>query len=412
MRRVVVTGLGAVTPLGNDVASTWEGLVNGRSGVDRVTRFDASGYAVQIGAEVRGFSTDGWIPPKEARHMDLATKLGTVAGLQAWRDAGLELTEETAEDAGVIMGSGAGGVRLLLEQAKVLEERGADRVSPFLMPHMIADTSSGILAIMLGAQGPNHAIVSACATGAHAIGEAAEVIRRGDARVMLCGGTEGGSISPLFFAGFINMRALADRNDEPQRASRPFDRERNGFVLAEGAAALVLEELEHARARGARIYAELIGYGNRNDAFHMVAQREAGAGAVLTMRAALRNARIQPEEVDYVNAHGTSTPMNDRFETMALKVVFGDHAWRLAISSNKSMIGHAMGAAGAIEALSTVLTVYHGIIPPTINLDYPDPECDLDYVPRVAREQRVRVAMSNSFGLGGHNGCLVFRRFE
>jgi beta-ketoacyl-acyl-carrier-protein synthase II len=415
VRRVVVTGLGAVTPLGNDVASTWAGLVAGRSGIGTVTQFDPTGYAVRIGGEVRGFSTDGWIPPKEARHLDRTTKLGVVAGLQAWRDSGLEVREAEAEAVGIIFGTGAGGVRTLLDNLKVLDERGPDRVSPFLMPHFVCDTTSGVLAILLGAQGPNHAIVSACATGTHAVGEAFEIIRRGDAQVMVAGATEGASITPIFYAGFINMKALAQNNEEPERASRPFDRDRDGFVLAEGAAALVLEELEHARARGARIYCELAGYGNRNDAFHMVAQREAGEGGAKAMRAALRSAYeqtgLQPDQIDYVNAHGSATPMNDKFETLAIKSVFGAHAYRLAISSNKSMIGHAMGAAGTIEALATVLTVYHGIIPPTINLEHPDPDCDLDYVPNVAREQRVRAAISNSFGLGGHNGTLIFQRF-
>ncbi len=410
-RRVVVTGLGAVTPVGNDVPSTWESLVNGRSGIGRITLFDPSPFSVQIAGEVKGFDPTPHINPKELRHMDRSVQFALVAANEAVADAGLDIRAGDPFEVGIIFGSAAGGVSQILRQQKVLDERGPSRVNPFFLPHMLADTASGVLAISLGAEGPNMAVVSACSTGGHAIGEAMELIRRGDASVVICGGAEA-PILPVILAGFINMRVLASGNGDPEKACRPFDARRDGFVISEGAAVLVLEELEHALKRGARIYAEIVGYGAGNDAYHLVAPRDMGEGAAKVMRMALRKSGLRPEEVDYINAHGTGTPLNDEFETTAIKSVFNDHARRLAVSSTKSMSGHTMGAAGALEAIVCVLAIRDNIIPPTINYEVPDPKCDLDYVPGVARPQEVRVAMSNSFGLGGHNSCLIFRKFE
>ncbi|MBI4491470.1 MAG: beta-ketoacyl-ACP synthase II [Chloroflexi bacterium] len=406
-RRVVVTGIGAVTPLGNSMAATWQGLLAGRSGIGPITQFDTSGFAVRFAGEVKDFDPRGAINPKELRHLDRSTQFALVAAREAIAEAGLEITAENAERVGVVLGTGAGGIRLLLNQQRVLDERGPDRVSPMFLPYFLPDAASGVLAITLGAQGPNMAIASACSTGGHAVGEAFETIRRGDADVVIAGSTEAG-ILPVIFAGFINMRALSTRNEEPEAASRPFDRTRDGFVIAEGAAVMVLEELSCARARGAPIAAEVLGYGSGNDAFHMVAPRDWGAGAAKVVRAALRKAGIAPEQVDYINAHGTSTPLNDKYETQAIKAVFGDHARKLVVSSTKSMLGHMFGAAGAVEAAACVRAIQECCIPPTINYRYPDPECDLDYAPNEARARPVRVAISNSFGLGGHNSCLVF----
>lgn len=409
--RVVVTGLGAVTPVGNTMRETWEALVAGRSGIARITAFDPSALSVQIAGEVKNFHPEELLDIKELRHMDRNVQFAVAAALEAVADAGLDMGAEDPEQVGVIFGSGAGGVGTILAQQKILEERGPRRVSPFFIANMLPDSASGHIAIVLGAQGPNMAVVSACATGGGAVGEAFETIRRGDARVIVSGGTEAG-ILPLFVAGFINMRGLASDNEHPEKACKPFDLRRDGFILSEGAAALILEDLEHAQARGARIYAEVVGYGSGNDAFHMAAPAEGGAGPARTMRMALRKAGLAPEQVDYINAHGTGTQLNDKYETAAIKSVFGEHAYRLAISSNKSMVGHMMGAAGALEAAATVLTIYYGIIPPTINLEVPDPECDLDYVPNVARRADVRVALSNGIGLGGHNSTVAFRRFD
>jgi beta-ketoacyl-acyl-carrier-protein synthase II len=341
--------------------------------------------------------------------MDLSSQYAAVVTREAVADAGLEITPDNAERVGIVFGSGGGGVGRLLEQERLRLERGPERVSPFFLPHFLADSASGILAIALGAMGPNMAVVSACATGAHAIGEAAETIRRGDADVMIAGGTEA-AILPVIVAGFINMRALANGNDCPQRASRPFDLNRSGFVISEGAAAVILESLDHALARGVRIYAEVAGYGSSNDAFHLAAPREHGQGAVQCMRMALRKAGLVPEAVDYINAHGTSTPLNDKYETTAIKEVFGPHAYELAVSSTKSMVGHMMGAAGAVEAVACIKAIDDGVIPPTINYETPDPDCDLDYTPNQASRREVNVAMTNSFGLGGHNSSLVFHK--
>ncbi len=412
MRRVVVTGLGAVTPLGLTAADTWDALVAGRSGIDTVTLFDPTGFGVRIGGEVKGFKPEEHIPAKELRHMDRSSQFAVVAAAEAVADATLDLAPARAARVGMVIGTAAGGVERLLAQQQVLLERGPDRVSPMFLPHFLPDTASGLIAIMLEAEGPNMSVSTACATGTHAVGEAFETIRRDDADVMLAGGTEA-SILPVIFAGFINMRALSTRNDEPQKASRPFDAQRDGFVIGEGAAVLVLEELEHARRRGARVYCEVVGYASGNDAFHLVQPKDRGAGAAKVMRAALdkaaRHVGLRPEEVGYINAHGTSTPYNDRFETMAIKDVFGDHAYRLSVSSTKSMTGHMFGAAGAVEALACVKALQTGCLPPTINYEVPDQECDLDYVPNRARPWAPTAAISNSFGLGGHNSTVVFR---
>ncbi|MDP8921357.1 MAG: beta-ketoacyl-ACP synthase II [Chloroflexota bacterium] len=413
-RRVVVTGMGAVTPLGNTVKATWDGFLAGRSGIGPITMWDASDLEVRFGGEVKSFTAAGAASPKELRQMDRGCQYALVAANESVADAGLEITDANRERVGIVVGTGAGGVVRILEQQGVLETRGPARVAPMFLPYFLPDTSSGVLAIALGAEGPNMAVASACATGTHAVGEGFETIRRDDADVILAGGTEA-SLLKVIVAGFVNMRALATRNEAPERASRPFDKDREGFVIGEGAGILLLEDLDHAKRRGARIYCELVGYGSGNDAFHMVAPSENGVGAARVMRAALRkagaHAGLAPDEVDYINAHGTSTPYNDKFETLAIKDVFGGHARELVVSSTKSMIGHLFGAAGAVEAVACVKAIETGVIPPTINYETPDPDCDLDYAPNVARERRVRAAMSNSFGLGGHNSTVVFRRF-
>jgi len=408
MKRVVVTGVGAVTPVGLDAPSTWASMLEGQSGIGKVTQFDASEYPVQIGGEVKGFDATGRIEPKELRRMDRYAQLAVVSALEAWSDAGLP-RNGLQEEIGVVYGSAAGGLGVLLEQQRVLLERGLRRVSPTFIQNMLTDTASGHIAISLGLRGPNMAVVSACATGSGAVGEAFETVRRGDAPVIVSGGAEA-ALLPVIYAGFCAMRALANHQD-PTQASRPFDRDRNGFVISEGAGALILEELEHARQRDARIYAEVIGYGSSNDAFDMAAPAE-GEGAYLTMRRALRKAEIEPERVDYINAHGTGTPLNDKYETDAIHRVFGKHADRLAVSSTKSMTGHMMGASGAVEAVVCALTIRDQIIAPTINLKTPDPECDLDYVPHEARRSKVNVVLSNSFGLGGHNASVILARYE
>lgn len=410
-RRVVVTGLGAITPLGNDVSSTWDGLTSGRSGIDRISLFDPSSLAVQIDGEVKGFDPLEYVNRKDLRRMDRNVQFAVAAARQAVVDARLCIKSENAESVGVIVGSAIGGIKTMLDQQKVLEERGPTRLSPFFLQNLIPDTASGQVAIYLGAKGPNMAIVSACATGGHALGEAAETIRRGDADAMIAGGTEA-AIVPLVVAGFTVMGALATGDESPQTACRPFDKTRQGFVMAEGSAMLVLEDLEHARRRDAQIYAELVGYGSSNDAYDLAAPADQGEGIARAMRMALRKANVCTEEVDYVNAHGTGTPLNDRFETAAVKAVFGDHAYELAMTSTKSMTGHMMGAAGAVEAMACVLAISTGTIPPTINYRVPDPDCDLDYVPNRARHANVTVALSDSMGLGGHNSCVVLRRFS
>src|SRR5919198_52484 len=413
-RRVVVTGLGAVTPVGNTVADTWSNLLAGCSGIDRLTLFDPSAFSVQIGGEVKNFQPEQLIPSKELRHMDRSAKFALVAAKEAASDAALDMSSVCAERVGIIFGTAAGGVERVLTQQQILLERGPDRVSPMFLPHFLPDSASGLVAIALGAEGPNMAVASACATGSHAVGEGFRTIMHDDADVVIAGGTEA-SILPVIFAGFINMRALSARNDEPHKASRPFDAARDGFVISEGAAVLVLEEMAHAQRRGARMYCEVVGYGSGNDAFHMVQPKEQGAGAAKVMRAALRDATrcagLAREDVGYINAHGTSTPYNDRFETAAIKEVFGAHAWQLAVSSTKSMTGHMFGAAGAVEAFACAKALETGWLPPTINYEVPDPECDLDYVPNTARRWQPTGAMSNSFGLGGHNATLVMRAF-
>jgi len=408
-KRVVITGLGLVTPLGHDVPTTWEALIAGRSGVGPITHFDASEYPARIAAEVKAFDPAALFGRREARRMDRFTQFAMVAAGQALEDSGLTVTDDNAHRVGAVIGSGVGGISAILEQAEVLRERGPRRVSPFLVPMMLPDTAPGQVAISYGLKGPNFAVISACASGANAIGEAAEVIRRGAADAMLAGGAEG-AIVPLAFAGFTVMQAVSTRNDEPERASRPFDATRDGFVMGEGSGVVLLESAAHARARGARIYAELIGYGATADAFHITAPDETGDGAARAMQAALDQAGIPPQQVGYLNAHGTSTVLNDKGETAAIKTVFGDHAYQLAVSSTKSMTGHLLGAAGAIEAIFSVLALTEGVLPPTINYEYPDPECDLDYVPNEARRVLVDVAMSNSFGFGGHNACLILKR--
>ena len=408
--RVVVTGLGAITPVVNDVESTWAGLISGRSGIGAITAFDASAFPTRIGGEVKGFDPAAAVGSKEARRMDRFVQMAVAAAKEALRDAQLEIGVSNAERVGVLMGSGIGGIATLMEQARVLDSRGPDRVSPFLVPMMIVDIVAGQVAIHTGAKGPNFSVVSACATSAHCIGEAFEVIRRGDADAVIAGGSEA-PLVPIGLAGFTSMRALSARNDEPQRASRPFDAERDGFVMGEGAGVLVLESLSSALDRGARIYAELKGYGATGDAYHITAPSEGGEGAMRAMDIALRKAGLAPEDIDYINAHGTSTPLNDRLETMAIRNLFGPRAYDIAVSSTKSMTGHLLGAAGAVEALVCVKAIFHSAIPPTINYEIPDPECDLDYVPNVARETRVRAAMSNSLGFGGHNATLLFTEF-
>jgi beta-ketoacyl-acyl-carrier-protein synthase II len=409
-RRVVVTGLGAVTPVGNDVPSTWEALLAGRSGIGRLTLLDASKYEVDVGAEVKGFEPRG-VSPKEARRMDRYAQFGVAAALEAVDDAGLAKELPLDESAGVVFGCGAGGYTLVEEQSRILRESGPRRVSPFLLTNMIPDAVSGNIAILTGAMGPNMAVVAACATGTAAIGEATEVIRRGDAALMIAGGAEA-PITEILYAAFSAMRAIGI--SEPiEESCRPFDARRNGFVVGEGAGALVLESLEHALSRGARIYAEVEGYGSSNDAFDMVASEESGRGPALAMGMALRKAALAPELVGYINAHGTGTPLNDRVETVAVKRVFGEHARALAISSTKSMTGHMMGAAGAAEAVFTVLALEHQALPPTMHYAQPDPDCDLDYVPNKARPvSGLDYAMSSSIGLGGHNAALIFRRWS
>ena len=409
MRRVAVTGLGAVTPLGNDARSTWDAAVAGRSGIDWIRSFDASEFPVRVAAEVKDFDGSGVVPPKEARRLERNVLLAVAAAREALTDAGLDGFDPAR--VGVVLGSAIGGVTGVLDQADVMRERGADRVSPFFLPNVLVDSASGQVAITLGIRGPNYAVVSACATGSHTVGEGAELIKRGDADVILAGGTEA-CMHPLILAGFCAMRGLAVEDEHPPHASRPFDATRAGFVMGEGACVLLLEELESARGRGATIYAEVLGYGASNDAHHMAQPDPDSVGVAEMMRAALRRADVAPERVGYINAHGTSTPLGDAAETRAIKEVFGDHAYELVVSSTKSVTGHCFGAAGAVEAMMCVLALKEGVIPPTINLRTPDPECDLDYVPNEARRVEVDVALSNAMGLGGHNGCVLLGRYE
>ncbi|MBO9367590.1 MAG: beta-ketoacyl-ACP synthase II [Chloroflexi bacterium] len=406
-RRVVVTGCGCVSPLGNHVAETWKSLLEGRSGVDWITLFDASRHKTRFAAEVKGFDGAALFGSREARRMDRFTQFALAAALEAFEQAGLKPEALDRDRVGVVIGSGIGGISTLLAQVEEMRQRGPERVSPFLIPMMIADSAPATIAIRLGLRGPNMALATACASGANAIGEAAEMIRRGDADVMLAGGAEA-SIVPVAMAALNVMGALSTRNEAPQQASRPFDRQRDGFVMAEGSGMLVLESLDHALARKAPILAELSGYGTSNDAYHISAPAENGAGAALSMRWALEDAGLSPEQIDYINAHGTSTPLNDKSETQAIKSVFGEAAYSIPISSTKSMTGHLLGASGALEAVICVQVLRDQILPPTINYEHPDPECDLDYVPNQARPHPVRHVMSNSFGFGGHNATLIF----
>jgi 3-oxoacyl-[acyl-carrier-protein] synthase II len=409
--RIAITGLGAVTPLGVNVPSTWEGLVAGRSGIGPITHFDATGMRARIAGEVPDFQPEQFMDRKEVRRSDRFVQMATVAAMEALADSGLTIDDRNRAEVGVIVGSGIGGIGTLVDQVNVLQTRGPDRVSPFLIPMYIVDLVAGEIAIRFGAQGPNFSVVSACSTSAHCIGEAAEIIKRGDAVAMIAGGSEAGVV-PIGVAGFAAMRALSERNDEPTKASRPFDAERDGFVMGEGAGIVVIEDLDHAKARGARIYAELLGYGATDDAYHITAPSEGGEGAVRAMRMALRKAGLQPRDVGYVNAHGTSTPLNDKLETEALKTVFGEAAYDLAVSSTKSMTGHLLGAAGVVETIVCVLAIRDECLPPTINYEHPDPECDLDYVPNVARRRRVEAALTNSLGFGGHNSSLIVGRYD
>jgi 3-oxoacyl-[acyl-carrier-protein] synthase II len=406
--RAVVTGLGAVTPLGNDVPSFWTGLMAGRSGVGPITAYDASGEAVRIAAEVKDFDAAAILGRKKARRTDRFTHMALVAADEAVADAGLSFEGNgTDNNVGVILGTGIGGICTLLANADVRSARGSRRVSPLMVPMMMANAAAGEIAIKYGLHGQTMALASACATGNNAIGEAARFIREGSAEVMICGGSES-AVHPLALAALSNMQAVSSRNDEPARASRPFDADRDGFVLGEGAGVLILESLTHAQRRGARIYAEIAGYGTSTDAFHITAPDEDGAGAILSMERALRDAGLEPERIDYLNAHGTSTPLNDATETRAIQKVFGEHAYRLPISSTKSMIGHLMGSAGAVEAVACVKSLETGVIHPTINQEIRDPACDLDYVPNQARETHPLAVLSNSFGFGGHNATIVF----
>ncbi len=408
-KRVVVTGMGVIASLGHNVQDFWSALLAGKCGIDRVTLFDAKDYTCQIGAEVRGFDPATQMDPKEVRRNDRYTHFGFCAAKQATADAKLDMTREDPDRVGVIIGSGIGGMWTIENQHKVLMERGPRKVSPFMIPALISNMCSGLVAIELGARGPNFSIVSACATATHAIGESLRMIRGGEADVMVCGGAEA-AITPLAYAGFCSMKAMSTNNEAPQKASRPFDLNRDGFIMAEGSGILVLESLEHALARGAHVYCEIAGYAATCDAYHITSPDPEGKGLSLAMSRALSDARVTPTDIDYINAHGTSTPYNDKFETLAIKKVFGDYARKVLISSTKSMTGHLLGAAGGVEAVVSVKSIQTGEVPPTINLETPDPDCDLDYVPNVKRSANVRTVLTNNLGFGGQNAALVFRK--
>ena len=408
-RRVVVTGMGMISPLGNDLASSWDGIVNGRSGLGPITSFDASLFTTRIAGEIRGFEPTLYMSPKDVKKMDAFIHYGVAASLMAMEDSGLEVTEENAERIGAIIGAGIGGILGIEEQTAKYIEGGPRKISPFYIPSTIINMLPGQLSIMKGIKGPSFSAVSACATSNHSIGMAMRMIQYGDADVMIAGGAERGS-SPTSVGGFCSMKAMSTRNDDPAGASRPWDKDRDGFVLGDGAGILVIEEYEHAKARGARIYCELAGFGASSDAYHMTAPSENGEGPARCMAMAMKDAKINAEQVEYLNAHGTSTPLGDLAETLAMKRAFGDHAYKTMVSSTKSMTGHLLGAAGGVEAIFSVLAIDKGVIPPTINLENPGEGCDLDYVPNVAREKKIDVAMSNGFGFGGTNGTLVFKR--
>ena len=411
MRRVVVTGMGCVTPVGNNVKDTWESLLSGKSGAGMITHFDASRHKTKFAAEVKGFDPAALFGTRDARKMDRFTQLATTATIEALEQSALKIDDSNRDRVGVVIGTGIGGIGTLMEQADVLRERGPERVSPFLVPMMISDSAPGMLAIRFGVRGPNMAIATACASGNNAIGEALEMIRRGAADAMIAGGSEAALVS-VAMAGMNVMTALSTRNEDPQAASRPFDKDRDGFLMGEGAGILILESLESAQARGANVLAELSGYGTTDDAHHISAPAENGAGAAISMKLALEDAKITIDDVEYINAHGTSTPLNDKSETAAIKTVFGEQAYQIPISSTKSMTGHLLGASGAVEAVFSVLAIREGMLPPTINYQTPDPECDLDYVPNQPRKVSPKHVMSNSFGFGGHNATLVISRYE
>ncbi|WP_409978151.1 beta-ketoacyl-ACP synthase II [Leptolyngbya sp. PCC 6406] len=410
-KRVVVTGLGAVTPLGNDLESYWQGLLAGRSGIGPITQFDASNHAARIAGEVKGFDPLQYLDRKDVKRMDRFAQFAVAASRQALEDAQLQITDLNAEQVGVMIGTGVGGLRVMEEQQEIYLNRGPSRCSPFMVPMMIANMAAGLTAIHTGAKGPNSCPVTACAAGSNAIGDAFRLVQQGYAQAMICGGTEA-AVTPLAVAGFASARALSTRNDDPTAASRPFDRDRDGFVIGEGCGVLILESLEHALSRGARIYGEIVGYGMTCDAYHMTAPVPGGAGAARCIQLALKDAGITPEQVSYINAHGTSTPVNDPTETNAIKTALGAVAHQVAVSSTKSMTGHLLGGSGGIEGVATTLAVARDRIPPTINLANPDEACDLDYVPNQSRQQTVEVALSNSFGFGGHNVTLVFRKYR
>ncbi len=410
-RRVVITGLGMVSPLGIGVEKTWQALVQGKSGVVRITKFDPTGFDTQIAAEVKDFVPENFMEKKEIKRMDIFIQYAMASAMMAMEDAQLPITPQNADRVGVVVGAGLGGLTTIESFHKVLMEKGPGRISPFFIPALIVNEAPGQISIRFGAKGPNSSVVTACATGNHNIGDAWRMIQRGDADAIIAGGVEA-TITPLAVSGFNAMKALSTRNHEPEKASRPFDKDRDGFVMGEGCGIIILEEMNQALDRGAKIYAEIIGYGLNGDAYHITAPAPDGEGAARCMAMALKSAGISPEEVDYINAHGTSTEYNDLYETMAIKAVFKEHAKKLAVSSTKSMTGHLLGGAGGVEAIFTVLTIHRGVIPPTINYDTPDPECDLDYVPNVARMADVRVALSNSFGFGGTNAVLIFKKFE
>jgi 3-oxoacyl-[acyl-carrier-protein] synthase II len=409
-RRVVVTGMACFTPIGNGLEDFWTGLSTGKNGVGPITQFDSSNQKVHFAAEVKDFDALHFIDKKEAKRMDRFTQFGVAASIQALQDAQFVINDLNSEQVGILIGSGVGGIRIMEEQQEILLTKGPDRCSPFMVPMMISNMASGQAAIHTGAKGPNSCTVTACTAGTNAIGDAFRIIQMGHAQAMLCGGTES-AVTPLSIAGFAAARALSTRNDDPEHASRPFDKDRDGFVLGEGCGILLLEELTYAQARGARIYAELVGYAMTCDAYHMTAPVPGHEGAARAMRLALKDANIAPEQLDYLNAHGTSTPGNDANESMAIKTALGDHAYKVSISSTKSMTGHLLGASGGIEAIASVLAMQHDLVPPTINLDNPDELCDLDYTPKVAKARTINYAMSNSFGFGGHNGCLIFKKF-
>jgi 3-oxoacyl-[acyl-carrier-protein] synthase II len=408
---VVITGIGLVSALGLGTRETWAAVLAGHSGVTRVTRFDVSGYAAQIAAEVKGFNPLTWIEKKDIKKMDLFIQYAIAAAQFAMDDSKLTITAENGPEVGAFIGSGIGGFITIEREHEALLKGGPRKISPFFIPSAIINLASGQVSIRFGAKGPNLATCTACSASAHAVGESYEIIKRGDAEAMIAGGSEA-AITPMSLGGFAQLRALSTRNDEPGRASRPFDKDRDGFIIGEGAGVLILEELEYARRRGAPIYAEIVGYGSTSDAYHMTAPSEDGDGARRAMAMAVRKAGIRPDQVDYINAHGTSTPYNDKLETLAIKNCFGEHAYKLAISSTKSMTGHLLGGAGGLEAGISALAVFHDEVPPTINLDNPDPECDLDYVPFKSRKMPVRYALSNSFGFGGTNAALLFKKYE